>query len=452
MIITPQNTLPHQYKFAYTSPIDFKHPAIVGGFGSGKTEAIPLRWLRLIQWRLKEQKRKCIMMFVEPTVEMVRDILVPTFNEYFDRHNIEHKYLEHKRIYSISWNGVWYNALLRSADKPSSLVGKNLTDVIIDEFDLVPYRKQKQIWNNCITRTRKSEHGTCGVTTTPEGFKLTYELWDKPKKNFRLIRAKTSDNIFLPNDFIENLKDQFDEKLILQYMNGEFVNIDADLAYYSFDRTKNVIPPYTNYDNVREVILSFDFNINPMSAVEIITDIDSGIRTQVMEYRVPNSKTADVCEQAISNIKEKYNSNISVIVTGDSSGDDGDTRNNISDYQIIAKCFDEAGFSNDMGLSGLKYYMSIPKGKKPVRERINMVNNLLDKGLYLICSNCVHSIKDREMVVWKKGAEQFKIDKTDSDRTHLSDAGDYGLQKSNDLIPVKSDRSNIPQDRRRQYG
>ena len=34
----------------------------------------------------------------------------------------------------------------------------------------------------------------------------------------------------------------------------------------------------------------------------------------------------------------------------------------------------------------------------------------------------------------------------------ISDAGDYGLQKSNDLIPVKSDRSNIPQDRRRQYG
>lgn len=434
-------------------PNEVKYPAIIGGFGSGKTASIPLRWINLILWRGRNQKVSPTLMIVEPTNEMIRDILLVTLNEYFDKWSIPHKYHKTHQNYSIYYKRNWHTAMLRSADKPNALTGKNLTDFIIDEFDKIPYAKQKDVWKECISRIRKHSFGTGAVVTTPEGFKLTYELWkEKLKDGFKLIQAKTKDNYFLPPEYEIDLRSQYDSKLISQYLEGEFVNIFSDLAYYSFDRTKNVIPEYTDYQNVREVILSFDFNINPMSAVEIITDIETGIRTQVMEYRVPNSKTADVCEQAISNIKEKYNSNISVIVTGDSSGDDGDTRNNISDYQIIAKCFDDAGFSNDMGFNGRKYYMSIPKGKKPVRERINMVNNLLDKGLYLICSNCVHSIKDREMVVWKKGAEQFKIDKTDSDRTHLSDAGDYGLQKSNDLIPVKSERNNIPQDRRRQYG
>ncbi|MFH1997160.1 MAG: hypothetical protein ABII94_00490, partial [Patescibacteria group bacterium] len=59
-----------QYEFATISPKEYKHPAIIGGFGSGKTHSIPLRWMSLIEYRATKQKVKTKLMVVEPTKEM----------------------------------------------------------------------------------------------------------------------------------------------------------------------------------------------------------------------------------------------------------------------------------------------------------------------------------------------------------------------------------------------
>lgn len=390
-------------------------------------------------------------MIVEPTYGMITDILLDALNEFFDFWNIPHKYQITKHNYQIYYKRNWHTARLRSAEKPEKLTGQNLTDFILDEFDKLPYQKQLQVWKECIARIRKAEHSTGAVVTTYEGFKRTYELWEEKKnKGFILIKAKTTDNHFLPKDFIENLFQQYDSKLIQQYINAEAINIEADLVYYAFDRNKNLYSDGLVLNEIKEVILSFDFNINPMSAVIIYTDVETSKRFQLKEFKIPNSKTADVCEQAISWVEENLSDKVSVIITGDSSGNDGDTRNNISDYQIIAQEFRKADFSNDMGFNGRRYYMSVPISKTPVRERCNFVNNLFDKSLLYIHKDCVHSIKDREMVVWKKGAEQFKIDKSDKERTHLSDASDYGLWCSRMLI-ANDKTIAVPQDRRREY-
>jgi len=170
--------LPHQNEFAALAPDYVKHPALIGGYGSGKTMSIPLRWLRLIDFRTAQNK-KCDMMILEPTNEMVRDILLPLFDEFFASLNIRTKWSITHRNYSIYYHGEVHTAMLRSADKPRNLTGKNLSDIIIDEFDKIPYAKQKVVWRECISRIRKVEHGTAAVVTTPEGFKMTYELWGR---------------------------------------------------------------------------------------------------------------------------------------------------------------------------------------------------------------------------------------------------------------------------------
>jgi len=170
--------LPHQIEFAYLAPDVVKHPAMIGGFGSGKTMSIPLRWLKLIEFR-KAQGKNCDIMVLEPTNEMLRDIIVPTFDEFFERFGIPVKFLSEKKNYSIYYKGEKHTCLLRSADRPRSLTGKNLSDIIIDEFDRIPYYKQKQVWRECISRIRKTEFGTCAVVTTPDGYKMTYELWGR---------------------------------------------------------------------------------------------------------------------------------------------------------------------------------------------------------------------------------------------------------------------------------
>ena len=170
--------LPHQLEFASLSPEEVKHPALVGGFGSGKTMAIPLRWLKLIDYRM-EQGKPCELMILEPTKEMIRDIIVPTLDEFFESLGIKTHYVSSHNNYSIIYRGKKHKAMLRSADRPRSLTGRNLTDFIIDEFDKLPYEKQKITWRECIARIRRAEFGTGAIVTTPEGFKLTYELWGK---------------------------------------------------------------------------------------------------------------------------------------------------------------------------------------------------------------------------------------------------------------------------------
>ena len=152
MLINPQNTLKTQYEFGTIDPRKYKHPLLLGGFGAGKTEAIPLRCITLIDWRAKKQKVKAKIMIIEPTREMIRDVLVPTLDEYFNRHNIPHTYHKTHHDYTIFYKGYKFTFLLRSSDVPASLTGKTVTDIIIDEFDKKhSVSHQKDVWKECIS-------------------------------------------------------------------------------------------------------------------------------------------------------------------------------------------------------------------------------------------------------------------------------------------------------------
>ncbi|MBN8570576.1 MAG: terminase family protein [Ignavibacteria bacterium] len=412
--------LPHQIDFAYMEPGEVKHPAIVGGFGSGKTMSVPLRWLKLIEYRMSQGK-KCDLMVLEPTNEMIRDIIVPTFDEFFAKFEIPVKYLSQRQNYTIEYKGAKHMCMLRSAERPASLTGKNLSDIIIDEFDRIPYYKQKQVWRECISRIRKTDYGTCSVVTTPEGYKLTHELWvEKKSKAFNCIKAKTSNNIHLPPDYIENLIEQYDSKLAKQYLEGEFVNIESDIVYYCFDRKVNVIADEkipAGDDN--RIIISFDFNVNPMCAVEII--MQGKARYQVYEYKISNSNTKELCETIIDSLKRRYENcdKLNIILTGDASGTARSSSGEHSDFEIIRKCFSDAEFADS--------FISLQPANPPVRERVNYVNSVLEKKQFFIAESCKASVKDREIVSWKKGSRKFIIDKSDRATTHLSDAADYGI-------------------------
>ena len=65
-------------------------------------------------------------------------------------------------------------------------------DFIIDEYDIIKPEKQRELWRKVIARIRGCKDGTGAVSTTPEGFRETYELFEK-KKIGKLIRAKTTD-------------------------------------------------------------------------------------------------------------------------------------------------------------------------------------------------------------------------------------------------------------------
>ncbi len=414
IVISPDNTLQAQYEFATISPDICRHPALIGGYGSGKTRAIPLRWLSLIEWRGKYQKKMCRMMIVEPTFEMIRDVLIPTMDAFFDEFGIKHQWQKTYNYYTIRYRTYDFTALLRSFSKPSSLTGKNLTDVIIDEFDK-ENRQQNQefIWNECITRVREVKYGTVAITTTPEGHRYTYYLYmekNRDNPNFKIIKAKTTENRFLPADYIQNLYDQYDTLMVQRYINGEFVSINGLQAYYSFQPRH--ISQEAIDDKTKPIWIGIDFNVNPMSAVVMQPKEDGTIHI-FDEFFIPNANTFKLVEA----IQHFYSGRI-INACPDMTGKARKTSADMSDIQILQK----AGF-NIYG-----------QGVLPERTRLNIVNNLFDKGLIKINPKCKNLLSGLEKV---QVNDYGQIDKTEAGRkwTDITDAMSYGVIRCSKPTP-----------------
>ena len=416
LLITPQNTLKTQYEFATTNPAEYKHPAIIGGFGSGKTESIPLRWLSLIEYRATNQKLKCNLMVVEPTFEMIRDILVPTFDLFFDRHKIKHTFHKSYYNYSINYKGYSFTAMFRSADKPASLTGKNLTDIMLDEYDKIKSVKdQKDVWNECIARIRKAEYGTVSPVTTPEGYRNTYELYGKElKKGFKLIRAKTYNNFFLPKDYIENLYLQYSPELVQQYIEAEFINLTQGKVYYPFNRNSH-LKKLQLIHNI-PIRLTFDFNVNPMttSICQIVDSFDFRCQPKVVHVlkslNTRNSNTDKQC-LAVKDYLKNYDNEL--IIYGDATNQKR-TESNYTNWQIVKQHFPPSE----------KIQYKVPSSNPAIIDRVNSVNSKLlnsknQIGILLDSENCNELVNDFEKIVWKEGKNE--IDTKDKDLTHNSD-------------------------------
>lgn len=414
MLITPANTLKTQYEFSTLSPAKYKHPGLIGGFGSGKTRAIALRWLSLIEYRAKNQKIKAKLMIVEPTKEMIRDILVESLNEFFDEHNIPHTYHKTYHNYTIRYRKEFFTALLRSSDSPASLTGKNLTDIILDEYDKKhSITHQKDVWTECISRIRMAADGTVGVVTTPEGYKNTFELWGecdyREKKNFKLIRAKTYDNKFLPPDFVENLYDQFSAELVKQYIEAQFVNLTQGKVYYAWDRDKNNTT--RKYDKNLELELNVDFNLNPM---KWCFSHRIGDNVYVIDELIKNNTYTEEMAKAVG---DKYGYDARYVVYGDYTGSYGDTTSRTTDFNIIKDILPNVD-------------LRIKPNPLEV-DRINAVNSRLCNSrelrrLFVNVQACPNVVKDFEQVIWKEGSREIDK-KTNSDLTHISDAIGYRI-------------------------
>lgn len=238
------------------------------------------------------------------------------------------------------------------------------------------------------------------------------------------------DNVFIDDVYKKVLEDlkETDVNYYNVYALGNWGMVkNADRVYHHFDRELLEETVSTRaYDS--ETIISFDFNINPMTAV-LISFYD-GVYHQENEWRVNNSNTEEVAELVGMHL---VNHGIvqSVVLTGDASGRAKGTKGFMSDYEIIQKVFHRMG---------IKYHLRIPPANPPVRDRVNYINRMFQARKFLINQNCTWSIQDRELITWKKGAEGFHIDKSDPELTHLADAADYALWNTQLLTDSDSEK------------
>ena len=200
--------------------LDFVHAddpcvAYVGGIGSGKTFAGALRLLSM------PPGTAC--MVCAPTYSMLKDAALATFLEVarpliatFNRADLNMTLVDGK---SIMW---------RSTENEDRLRGPNLGAVWLDES---AYMKPNA--RDIVLGRLRLAPGWLWETTTPRGKNHVYDAYvDRPIPGARLVRARTRDNIHLPERYIAQLESKYTARFAAQELDGEF--IDATGALWSW--------------------------------------------------------------------------------------------------------------------------------------------------------------------------------------------------------------------------
>ena len=401
-VMAQQECLPAQIELITSKE---RHPAIVGGYGSGKSIGGLFRAFNL---KFKYPHNKIAI--YAPTYSLLRDYWFGKLEEFGDKYKLPYRLNKSDKEFYIRGYG---KIILRSMDDPGSIVSYEVAHSIVDEIDLYPKDKAEERWRKILARNREklldgSPNTVCAMTT-PEGYNFAYDRWKKNKlSSYQLIKAKTEDNPFLPPEYIADLKESYDSNLLRAYLDGEFVNLKSGSAYYSYDDEKFINENLMDLDPTLPLNICVDFNVDPMIWL-ICQHTDSENIKVFYEITQRNTNTWEQCYAVRNLIPSHYD----IVVYGDSTGRSRDTRGIETDYVIIDKIFRKH-------FRSVKY--KVPEMNPPVLSRVKCVNARLDKKAILIQEKCINLRDDLIQVSYNDKGE---IDKTNKNRTHASDAFGY---------------------------
>lgn len=265
-------------------------PAMVAGFGAGKTHAAI--W-RAVARKLAYPKQS--VAYYLPTYDLVRTIGYPRFAEVLEGIGVPHKI--NKTNAEIEF-GPFGRLIFRTMDTPERIIGYEVADSLVDELDTLPLEKARDAWNKIISRNRQKKPdgslNTVGVATTPEGFRFVYDRWVKnTAPGYRIIRAATQSNARnLPDGYIDSLRASYPSNLLAAYLDGEFVNLTSGSVYPSFDRTACASSEVAKAGEVLHI--GMDFNVlHGACVVFVLRDGDPVAVDELTElYDTPSMITA----------------------------------------------------------------------------------------------------------------------------------------------------------------
>ena len=393
---------------------------LVAGFGAGKSYAGTLK--TIIK---KLQYPSVKVAYYLPNYPLIRDIAFEKFPEMCNDLGLHYQLNKSDKELIIKDFGT---IIFRNMSEPEMIVGYEVGYSLIDECDVMPKHKMDKAFKQILARNRAplpdKKPNQVDLVGTPEGYRFYYNLMvaNKPE-NYRLIRARTMDNPHLPEDYIDTLKDTYDEKLLQQYLLGEFINVNGSAIYHQFDRDVHVVPDI-GIDPYLPLIISFDFNINPYNAIYLIQVIDGKV-TVVDNAIIKGKPLVD----SLDYLKEKFShlgaTLMSATIYGDAAGRARSQGTAQTNYDLI----------RNAGWSKLKVKTANPR----VADRINVFNSMLRNGNgdvnIAICERNQELITDLEQMSYNDKGE---IDKSNQDLSHSVDSFGYYIEHEHRLIKPKA--------------
>jgi hypothetical protein len=303
-----------------------------------------------------------LIWYVAPTYRMARGIM---WNELLEVIPKEWIVKKHETLLTITLiNNTRIE--LKGADKPDTLRGVGLHNLIIDEAQDI----KKDTWVKVLRPTLATTRGKVLIIGTPKAFNWLYEVYMdgqrgdtyKAKDGKVLLNSwkswqfPTRTSPFIPAEEIEAAKTDMDEKSFRQEFEASFETMSGRV-YYAFDR--NVHVKSTEFNPKLPIWVGQDFNIDPMSSV-IMQPQDSGEIWVIDECVMYGSNTQEVADE----IGRRYHRFFKQLTMyPDPAGNNRQGARGESDIQIL----------RESGLKNQKFKRKHP----PVADRVNSVNRIL---------------------------------------------------------------------------
>lgn len=244
--------------------------------------------------------------------------------------------------------------------------------------------------------------------------KKVYEAYINGKlpKDWFYLPATIFDNPVLANDdgYMSRLKN-LDKVTYRRLIEGDWSAFAVDKPFaYAFSEQKHVGKTLFNGD--KEILLSFDWNVDPITCVAAQLYED---RIEfIQEFSLSNSNVYEICAV----IKARFPFAV-FLVTGDSTGRNRSalTRGNLNYYTIV---------QSELNLVDTQ--MQQPSVNPAVSDRRTLLNSILQNFKVIFDEeNCPKTIRDMRYVEVDDFGEIKKNRTSDTTKSDLLDAASYLL-------------------------
>ena len=368
-----------------------------GGYGSGKTFAGSLLGILLA---LKFPGIRGLV--GAQTYTLVRDTTLQTYFEHLDNFGFTEgkDYDWSSSLQKLTFkNGS--EILFRHFDEPNKLKSLNLGFVEIEEMSDIPYDTFKMLLGRMRQKVKKSwkdfTYRIFGHTNPETCRGWVYKTFKENKSpNYRLISAPTTQNIYLPKGFCDELKKVYDEQyynIFVLAQNGEYNN-GLVIKDFSDENMKEI-----TYQPEMDLHISCDFNVDPMCWVFAHKTDDKVFYFD--EIAMENTTTAKACDE----FYRRYpNHKGKIIVNGDASGDNRSCTSEYTNYVIINKKLLQFGYDVEIQIKAFN---------PPIKNRIMAFNSKVRSANGEVClfvdKKCEKLLYNIYNLKYKEGSSKIDI-------------------------------------------
>ncbi|MFI3301299.1 MAG: phage terminase large subunit [Candidatus Gastranaerophilales bacterium] len=368
-----------------------------GGYGSGKTFSGSLLGILLC---LKFPGVRGLV--GAQTYTLVRDTTLQTYFEHLESMGfVEKKDYE----WSASLQKLTFKngseILFRHFDEPNKLKSLNLGFVEIEEMSDIPYETFKMLLGRMRQKPKKNwknfTYRIFGHTNPEMQRGWVYKTFsDKRPVNYRLITAPTTQNIYLPEGFCDELKKLYDENYYNIFVLAQ--NGDYNSGHVVKDFTDENIKDIT-YQQEMDLHITCDFNVDPMSWI-LAHKSDEKV-FYFDEIVMENTTTAKACDEFLRRYPCHKGA---VIVNGDASGDNRSCTSEYTNYVIIKKKLLEYGYDAEIRIKSYN---------PPIKNRIMAFNAKIRSASGDICvyvdKKCEKLLYNIYELKYKEGTSRIDV-------------------------------------------